>query len=108
MKHNNIPPRHSFSATVVGTVHQDVIHESAIKHVTGRAEYTDDLAEPVGTLHAALGLSAVAHGRIVLMNLDRVRAAPGVVQVLTAADIPGHNDVSPTGKNDDPILAAEE
>ena len=29
------------------------------------------------------------------VDLDAVRAAPGVVCVLTAADIPGENDVSP-------------
>ena len=40
------------------------------------------------------------------MDLDAVRAAPGVVGVLTAADIP-HNDVSPVGKHDDPIFAEE-
>ncbi len=42
------------------------------------------------------------------MDLDPVRAAPGVVDVLTVADVPGVNDVSPTGRRDDPILAADE
>ena len=37
-------------------------------------------------------------------DLEAVRAAPGVVRVLTAADIPGLNDCSPV-KDDDPILA---
>ena len=32
-------------------------HESAHLHVSGAAPYTDDLPEPAGTLHAALGLS---------------------------------------------------
>jgi xanthine dehydrogenase large subunit len=36
-----------------------------------------------------------------------VRAAPGVILVLTAADIPGVNDVSPIGKHDDPIFATD-
>ncbi|MDO5605129.1 MAG: xanthine dehydrogenase molybdopterin binding subunit [Paracoccus sp. (in: a-proteobacteria)] len=82
-------------------------HDSAALHVTGRAAYTDDLPEPAGTLHAALGLSAVAHGRITAMDLAAVRAAPGVVAVLTAGDI-AHNDISPTGRGDDPILAGPE
>jgi xanthine dehydrogenase large subunit len=64
----------------------------------------DDISEPVGTLHAYLGLSDRAHAEILSMDLDAVRAAPGVVDVLTAADIP-HNDVSPVGKHDDPVLA---
>ncbi|WP_112873117.1 xanthine dehydrogenase molybdopterin binding subunit [Paracoccus endophyticus] len=91
--------------TIRGGVHQSVPHDSAVLHVTGQADYTDDLPEPVGTLHACLGLSQIAHGRIRSMDLDPVRAAPGVVGVLTAADLPGHNDVSPQGRGDDPILA---
>ena len=37
-------------------------HESAHLHVAGEAPYTDDIPELAGTLHAALGLSPVAHG----------------------------------------------
>ena len=88
-----------------GAAHSPIQHDSAIKHVTGRAEYTDDLLEPVGTLHGALGLSQCAHGKITRMDLDPVRNAPGVVMVMTADDIPGANDVSPTGLHDDPIFA---
>ncbi|GGF63456.1 xanthine dehydrogenase molybdopterin binding subunit [Paracoccus acridae] len=91
-----------------GQAHQDTIHDSAIKHVTGRADYTDDLAEPYGLLHAYLGLSQCAHGKITGMDFSETLAHPGVVGVLTAKDIPGVNDVSPNGKNDDPIFAEEE
>ncbi len=86
---------------------QDPRHDSAIKHVTGRAEYADDIPEPVGTLHAYLGLSERAHARVRGIDLSAVRAAPGVVDVLTAKDIPGENDVSPTGLNDEPIFAVD-
>ena len=86
----------------------DVTHESAELHVTGRAQYTDDLPEPAGTLHGALGLSTVARGRIRSMDLSAVKAAPGVVWVMTGADIPGENDISPVGRHDDPILAGPE
>ncbi len=82
-----------------------VPHESAVQHVTGRAEYIDDSPEPAGMLHGALGLAAIACGRIVAMELGPVRAAPGVVEVITAADIPGRNDVSMPGVDDDPLLA---
>ncbi|MFN3275399.1 MAG: xanthine dehydrogenase molybdopterin binding subunit [Paracoccus sp. (in: a-proteobacteria)] len=91
--------------TIRGTAHQDQIHDSAIKHVTGRADYTDDLTEPTGTAHACLGLSQCAHGRITDMDFTETLAHPGVLGVLTAADLPGVNDVSPGGKNDDPIFA---
>ena len=79
-------------------------HDSAHLHVAGEADYVDDLVEPLGTLHAALGKSDEAHGRIRSLDLAAVRAAPGVVAVLTAADIPGVNDVGPV-IHDEPILA---
>lgn len=85
-------------------VHVSRAHESAHLHVSGRATYTDDIPNVAGTLHAALGMSQKAHARIVSMDLDKVRATPGVVAVLTAGDIPGVNDCGPI-IHDDPILA---
>ena len=78
-------------------------HESAHLHVAGEATYIDDIPELAGTLHCALGLSPVAHGRLTAMALDTIRALPGVVAVLCAADIPGPNDCG-TIVHDDPIL----
>src|SRR5256885_9462550 len=83
---------------------QSVRHESAHLHVTGEAAYLDDVVLPVGTLHAAVGMSSVAHGRIVKLNLSEVSASPGVVAVATAADVPGHNNYGPI-LADDPIFA---
>ena len=88
----------------VGTAHA---HDSATKHVSGSALYIDDLPEPPGTLHVQIGLSARAHARVTKLDLDAVRAAPGVVDVITAADIPGANDVAPTPTHDDPIFARD-
>ncbi len=79
-------------------------HESAMLHVAGRAPYIDDLPELAGTLHAALGLSPVAHGRLLHIDVAGLNALPGVVDVLTAADIPGVNDCGAI-VHDDPILA---
>lgn len=90
-----------------GAAHTDLQHDSATKHVTGAADYCDDIAEPVGTLHAYLGVSQVAHGRIKSVDLGAVKSAPGVIGVLTAADIPGVNDISPTGLHDEPVFATE-
>ncbi|WP_298562968.1 xanthine dehydrogenase molybdopterin binding subunit [uncultured Aliiroseovarius sp.] len=92
---------------VKGAAHQNLKHDSAVKQVQGRADYTDDIAEPIGTLHAYLGVSTVAHGKILSMDLSRVRQAPGVVTVLTAEDVPGVNDVSPTGRHDEPVFPTE-
>ena len=80
-------------------------HDSGPKHVAGAAEYIDDIVEPVGTLHAYLGLSERAHAEIVDLDLEAVRQAPGIIDVLTAADIPGVNDVSPSHLHDEPIFA---
>ena len=90
-----------FSVALIG---EALPHESAHLHVAGEATYIDDIVEPRGTLHAALGRSAKPHARIVALNLDAVRATPGVVAVLTAAGIPGVNDCGPV-VHDDPILA---
>lgn len=82
-------------------------HESAHLHVAGAAPYTDDILEVAGTLHGAFGLSPVAAGRLLGIDLDLLRAQPGVVAVLAAADIPGMNDCGAI-VHDDPILAADE
>jgi xanthine dehydrogenase large subunit len=82
-------------------------HDSAPRHVQGAAPYIDDLREPEGTLHLAIGLSPAARGVIRTLDLSAVIAAPGVVRVLTAADIPGRNDVSPA-MGDDPLFAQNE
>ncbi|TCP38900.1 xanthine dehydrogenase molybdopterin binding subunit [Rhodovulum marinum] len=89
---------------IKGAVHRDLAHDSAVKHVTGRADYTDDIPEPAGTLHGYLGLAQVAHGRLRGLDLSEVAAAPGVVGVLGAGDIPGLNDISPAGTGDEPVF----
>jgi xanthine dehydrogenase large subunit len=82
-------------------------HESAHLHVAGEAIYVDDIPELAGTLHAALGLSPVAHGRLGGLSLESIRTMPGVVAVLSAQDIPGPNDCGSI-LHDDPILAEGE
>lgn len=88
-----------------GGVHEKQPHESGHKHVSGSAEYIDDIPEPSDTLHAYLGLSQRAHAEILSIDFEEVRACAGVIGVLTVEDIPGHNDVSPAGKHDDPVFA---
>jgi xanthine dehydrogenase large subunit len=90
---------------ISGSVNPGQRHDSAHKHVTGQADYIDDMVAPEGLLHAYLGLSTIAHGDIGSMDLSAVKSAPGVIGVLLAGDIPGENDISPTGKHDDPVFA---
>ncbi len=89
---------------VVGS---SLAHESAHLHVTGAATYTDDIVELAGTLHAALGLSPLAHGELLSVDSATLRAQPGVVDVLVAADLAGRNDCGPI-VHDDPVLAEGE
>jgi xanthine dehydrogenase large subunit len=96
------------NATGLARVRQPSPHDSAGRHVTGEAVYVDDIREPAGTLHVVPGWARDAtRGRIVSLDLDAVRAAPGVVAVLTGADIPGKNDVSPA-LGDEPMLSGDE
>jgi xanthine dehydrogenase large subunit len=97
----NKPEALPLAEAVVG---RSLPHESAHLHVSGAAPYTDDLPESAGTLHAALGLSPVAHGKLLGVDVDVIRRQPGVVAVLTAADIAGENNCGPL-QHDDPILA---
>ncbi len=92
-------------AITASPLHQSQPHDSAVKQVAGRAEYIDDLVEPTGTLHAYLGLATRAHAEIVSMDLSAVRAAPGVVAVLTADDVIGENDISSNHLHDEPIFS---
>jgi xanthine dehydrogenase large subunit len=91
----------------LAVVRKPLPHDSAERHVSGTAAYIDDIREPAGTLHLAPGYAPIAAGVITSLDLDAVRAAPGVVAVLTAADIPGSNDVSPKLIGDDPALAVD-
>ncbi|MBR9770725.1 MAG: xanthine dehydrogenase molybdopterin binding subunit [Gammaproteobacteria bacterium] len=95
-------PRHAPAAK--GFSGSAARHESAVKHVTGRAAYIDDLALPADALHLAVGLSPVASGRITGLDLSAVRSAPGVVDVISVADVPGHTDIGPVFPGD-PIMA---
>ncbi len=93
-------------APSTAVVHKPLPHDSARLHVQGAANYVDDIREPEGTLHVAIGMADKARGALKALDLDAVRAAPGVVIVLTAADIPGKNDIAPVFA-DEPLFAHE-
>ncbi|MGL5448578.1 MAG: xanthine dehydrogenase molybdopterin binding subunit [Rhabdaerophilum sp.] len=91
----------------LAVVHESLPHDSAALHVTGEATYIDDIPEPRGTLHIALGLAPKARGKIRALDLSAVKTSEGVVRVITGADVPGKNDTSPH-LGDEPMLATEE
>jgi len=78
-------------------------HESGSKHVSGYANYIDDIVEPEGTLYGAIGYSKKAHAIIKKLDLREVWKSEGIVSVVTSADIPGRNDVGPV-HDGDPIF----
>lgn len=86
------------------SVAKSLPHDAAALHVTGAARYIDDIPTPAGTLHLAFGTSQIACGTYATLDLTQVRAAKGVVSVLTADDLPFANDVSPS-VHDEPLLA---
>lgn len=86
------------------TMGKPLPHDAAPLHVTGQARYVDDIPLPANALHLAFGLSTIAHGDILSMDLDPVRAAPGVVAVWSATDFDDMPDCSPS-VHDEPLLA---
>ena len=75
-------------------------HDSAIKHVTGKATYTDDILEPNNLLHAAIGYSQISRGEIIKIDFTDVIKSKGVIDIITEKDIEGINEVGPVFKGD--------
>ena len=92
-----------FNADAAG---EPLAHDSAQKHVTGEAIYVADQARTDRHLFACVGGSAIAHGKVKRMDLSRVRDAAGVVDVITADDIPGAIDIGAVFPGD-PLLVAD-
>jgi xanthine dehydrogenase large subunit len=103
-KHSNENINQESTAVGQGGVGRSKKHESADKHVSGEALYIDDRPSLQGQLHAAAGQSTIAHGRIKSIDLSAVKAAEGVVAVITVEDVPGHTDIGPVFPGD-PVLA---
>ncbi|MFF0473844.1 xanthine dehydrogenase molybdopterin binding subunit [Streptomyces sp. NPDC004284] len=81
-------------------------HESAAQHVTGTALYTDDLVHRTkDVLHAHPVQVMKAHGTITALRTGPALDVPGVVRVLTGADVPGVNDAGM--KHDEPLFPDE-
>ena len=82
------------------------IAESAL-NVRGQTQYIDDLPEPTGCLQAVVRLSDSAHGRIIAIKTDKALALDPSVQVITAKDVPGVNQIG-FNKPDEPLLPEHE
>jgi xanthine dehydrogenase large subunit len=88
-------------------VGQSPAHDSAALHVCGRAHYIDDIELPGNSLHVAVGQSTVSCGQLVKLELSAVRSAEGVIDVITASDIPGENEIGAVFPGD-PLLVEKQ
>jgi CO/xanthine dehydrogenase Mo-binding subunit len=101
------PDERAETFTVIGSVVQ---RSDALGHVTGRTAFFEDLA-PAGLLHLKMARSPRHHARILGVDLTDALAVPGVVRILTHADIP-NNLFTPlkligVEPDDEPILAED-
>ncbi|MFB9887951.1 xanthine dehydrogenase molybdopterin binding subunit [Balneatrix alpica] len=91
---------------IVTGVGRSVRHDSAAKQVSGEAQYVDDRLEFPNQLHLYARLSERAHARIKRIDTAPCYQVPGVVKVLTAADVPGQLDIGAVLPGD-PLMANE-
>ena len=82
-------------------------HESAVGHVTGRAQYVDDIAAQRPMLEIWLVTSPYARAKIGRRDATKARAVRGVAAVLMAEDVPGHNNVG-VSRHDETLFATDE
>lgn len=83
-----------------------VPHEDAVQHVTGAAEFTDDLVSRYGNLLHAYPVQATRnHARVTNLDLTDAKSVPGVVSIIGPDDIPGLNDSGV--KNDEPLMSLD-
>lgn len=71
-------------STLIGA---SLLRPDALGKVTGAARYPGDLIRP-GMLHLKIVFARRPHARIVAIDTSAALAAPGVVAVLTAGDVP--------------------
>jgi len=85
---------------------QNIPHESASKHVSGKSIYIDDIPMHSLILHGHVVYSPHAHAKIKSIDLSEAKKITGVHAILCAKDIPGHNQMGPV-VHDEPCLATD-
>jgi len=91
-------------ATPAPSVGTTIPHDSALGHVTGAAAYIVDLPPRRDELVVGFVPSPAASGRITGIELNAARGVPGIVDLITAADLPGARRFGPLVQ-DEPLLA---
>jgi CO/xanthine dehydrogenase Mo-binding subunit/aerobic-type carbon monoxide dehydrogenase small subunit (CoxS/CutS family) len=72
----------------------------------GCTRYTADLPLPPGCLHGVTVRAHEVHARLLAVRADEALAVPGVVRVLTAADVPGELHYG-NAFDDQPVFAKD-
>jgi carbon-monoxide dehydrogenase large subunit len=72
--------------TVAAFIGQPIARAEDPRFITGSGKYVDDMTRE-GMLHAVVYRSNTAHGRIRSIDASAARAMPGVLAVITAAEI---------------------
>lgn len=85
----------------------DLKHDSAIKHVTGKSIYVNDLHVSPTQLMGRVVYSKYAHAFIKRIDTREAEKMQGVACILTYTDIPGHNNMGPI-VSDEPCLVEKE
>ncbi|WP_413498176.1 xanthine dehydrogenase molybdopterin binding subunit [Buttiauxella gaviniae] len=95
-----------FSREMSGGAGKSRKHESADKHVSGKAEYIDDKLTLPGMLYLCPVLSQHAHARITKIDTTECYSIAGVVRVFSWQDVPGELDIGPLAPGD-PLFARD-
>src|SRR4051812_18311080 len=77
------------------SIGKDIPHDSARGHVSGESMFIDDTTFARNELLVDFVGAPVAHGRLLSLDISEAAKSPGVVAIITAADIPGHNKFGP-------------
>ncbi|XP_077082323.1 aldehyde oxidase 6 isoform X2 [Siphateles boraxobius] len=88
-------------------VGRPMMHRSALSQATGEAVYCDDLPHTDGELFLTIVTSSRPHAKITHIDFSEALKLPGVVDVITAKDIPGKKFRTFTGI-DEELLAEDE
>ncbi len=91
----------------MGVIGKNIAHDSARTHVSGESIFLDDIAPLNGELIAGIVPAPIASGMLTRLDLTAARQIPGVVCILTAADVPGHNLFGPVVKDEYLIVEKE-
>ncbi|XP_028281021.1 aldehyde oxidase 6 [Parambassis ranga] len=88
-------------------VGRPIMHRSAISQATGEAVYCDDIPKTEGELFMVLVTSSRAHAKITELDVSAALQLPGVVDVITAKDIPGKKVRTMCGYEEELLAEAE-